>query len=103
MSTAVSYALTMPLLSLGMGMALMALAFVLILIMVPNASQAQVLRAEPVDPSHYGAPMSLWSVVKSMELLWKPWNRSRLAVVIALFIADERDMGPIGLDVRAWH
>ncbi|KNE61157.1 hypothetical protein AMAG_06907 [Allomyces macrogynus ATCC 38327] len=87
MSTAVSYAPESPLLPIGIGIALMALAFVLILILVPGAPKAQELRAEPVDPSHR-APMSLWSVVKSMELMWKPWNRSRLALVIAFFIAD---------------
>ncbi|KAJ3372846.1 hypothetical protein GGF31_001383 [Allomyces arbusculus] len=87
MSAAVSYAPESPLLPIGTGIALMALAFVLILIMVPGASKAQELRAETVDPGHR-APMSLWSVVKSMELIWKPWSRSRLALVVALFIAD---------------
>ncbi|KAJ3366684.1 hypothetical protein GGF32_003328 [Allomyces javanicus] len=88
MSTAVSYAPESPLLPIGMGIALMALAFALILIMVPGASKAQELRAESVDPSHHRSPMLLWSAVKSMELMWKPWNWSRLALIIAFFLAD---------------
>ncbi|KNE59488.1 hypothetical protein AMAG_03763 [Allomyces macrogynus ATCC 38327] len=88
MSTAVSYVPEMPLLPLGMGIVLMGLAFVLIMVLAPNAPEAQGLRAEPVDPSHHRAPMSLWSVVKSMELMWKPWNRSRLAIVVSFFIVD---------------
>ncbi|KAJ3366683.1 hypothetical protein GGF32_003327 [Allomyces javanicus] len=88
MSTAVSYVPEMPLLPLGMGIALMGLALVLIMVLAPNASKALELRAESVDPGHHRAPMSLWSVVKSMELMWKPWNRSRLAIVISFFIVD---------------
>ncbi|KNE61156.1 hypothetical protein AMAG_06906 [Allomyces macrogynus ATCC 38327] len=88
MSTAVSYAPDMPLLPIGMGMALMALTFVLMLTLVPNASKAMELRVETVDPVQHRAPMSLWSVVKSMELMWMPWNRSRLALIISFFIVD---------------
>ncbi|KAJ3372845.1 hypothetical protein GGF31_001382 [Allomyces arbusculus] len=88
MSTVVSYVPELPLLPLGMGIALMGLAFVLIMALAPNASKARELRVELVDPGHHRAPMSLLSVVKSMELMWKPWNRSRLALVISFFIVD---------------
>ncbi|KAJ3366682.1 hypothetical protein GGF32_003326 [Allomyces javanicus] len=93
MSAAVSLAPDMLMLPMGMGMVLMVVALVLIMTLTPGAAKVQQLRVEPVRTDEQAEPTSFWSAVKSMEVIWTPWNRTRFVMIIAFFLMDLSNSG----------
>ncbi|KNE59487.1 hypothetical protein AMAG_03762 [Allomyces macrogynus ATCC 38327] len=93
MSTAVSLAPDMLMLPMGMGMVLMVVALVLIMTLTPGAAKVQELRVEPVRTDEQAESTPFWSAVKSMEVIWTPWNRTRLVMIVAFFLMDLSNSG----------